>query len=270
MQPNPPESSKEASQVRPQYAERMAIWAKQRQNRGLKERFYERCFRLPRIRLRSLVPESFHLPVLITDGRNLPTTSVWGHDDLEPVLQLTMALRAKVAIEFGTAYGNTAANLCLAGVERVITVNALPEQTSGVIRTFDLTENEIGWVYRKHGYKQQVTQLLCNTLDVNLRESIPESSADIAIVDACHDYDFVIHDFLKVAPFIRPGGIVLLHDTEPTEWEHLGSSYWACMHLRRSGYDIRHLEGTWWGIWQRPEGKMTTSPVRLAFASWRG
>ncbi len=121
-------------------------------------------------------------------------------------MQLTKALRAKVAIEFGTVYGNTAANLCLAGVERVITVNALPEQTSGVTRTFDLTESEIGCVYRKHGYERQVTQLLCNTLEVNLQESIPESSADIAIVDACHDYDFVIRDFLKVAPFIRPGG----------------------------------------------------------------
>jgi hypothetical protein len=35
---------------------------------------------------------------------------------------------------------------------------------------------------------------------------------------------------------------------------HLGGSYIACMKLRRQGFDIRHLTGTWWAVWIKPEG----------------
>ena len=54
-------------------------------------------------------------PEIVVEGRNMPTVATHGHDDLIPLVELAMATQVKVAIEFGTLYGNTVANLCRAG-----------------------------------------------------------------------------------------------------------------------------------------------------------
>jgi hypothetical protein len=133
----------------------------------------------------------------------------------------------------------------------VVTVNARPEQQSGQITSFALNADDIGRVYRRHGFASRVTQIFANTLDVDLSRYVGIGSADLAIIDACHDVRFVENDFLEVAPFIRCGGMVLLHDTHASMSEHLWGSYVACVRLRRHGYDIRHVKNTWWGVWRK-------------------
>src|SRR5205823_1006557 len=93
-------------------------------------------------------------------------------------------------------------------------------------------------------------QIFENTLDLNLAEYMPLASVDLAIVDACHDTDYVVNDFLKVRPFVRAGGVVLLHDTHPSMAGHLAGSYTDCLLLRRQGFDIRQLTNTWWAVWR--------------------
>ncbi len=154
-------------------------------------------------------------------------------------------------LELGTAHGNTTANICRqCPGATVYTVNALPEQISGDIITFALTKDEIGRAFRRHGFGDRVTQIYANTLHLDLSPYLQPRTVDFAIVDACHDTPFVVNDFHKVEPYMKPGGLVLLHDTHPSMEEHLVGSYRACMLLRKQGYDIRHLEGTWWGVWQ--------------------
>ncbi|HMO34619.1 MAG TPA: class I SAM-dependent methyltransferase, partial [Gemmatales bacterium] len=153
----------------------------------------------------------------------------------------------------GTAHGNTTANICKQSPSAMVySVNALPEQISGEIITFALTRNEIGRVYRQLGYSHRVQQIYANTLDLNLADYLQPATVDFAIVDACHDTPFVINDFCKLVPFMRTGGIILLHDTHPSMEEHLLGSYRACMYLRQKGYDIRHIQNTWWGYWLVP------------------
>jgi hypothetical protein len=94
-----------------------------------------------------------------------------------------------------------------------------------------------------------VVQIYCNTLELNLSQYLAGPIVDLAIVDACHDRPCVMHDFATVVPYMKPNGIVLLHDTHPSMAGHLWGSYTACMMLRRRGYDIRHIADTWWGIW---------------------
>jgi predicted O-methyltransferase YrrM len=184
--------------------------------------------------------------------RNLPPTSLAPHDDFTPLAQIVRGLRPANVLELGTAHGNTTANICALGDAHVYTLDALPEQISGSHTTFKdapLTRERIGCVYRDHGFAHRVTQIFENTLTFNPRKYFPQPRIDLAIIDACHDLEFVVNDFHKVLPTLRPGAVVLLHDTHPSMHKHLVGSYRACMHLRLRGYDIRHIRGSWWGVW---------------------
>ncbi|MBZ5567114.1 MAG: class I SAM-dependent methyltransferase [Acidobacteriia bacterium] len=178
-------------------------------------------------------------------------------DDFEALMRIVAVRRPKLVLELGTAHGNTVANICRACPEaRVVTVNALPEQLSGKSTTYDLSKDEIGRVYRQYGFADRVVQVWANTMQLDLSPYLPHSTVDLAIVDACHDCEYVINDFHKVIPYVRPGGMVLLHDTHPSLSAHLWSSYKACMTLRRLGFNICHIQDTWWGVWikQADEG----------------
>lgn len=174
------------------------------------------------------------------------------HDDYHPLMAIVRARQPRVVLELGTAHGNTVANICAELPEtRVYTVNAPAEHQTGVIVTFSLDEDEIGRAYRAHGFGSRVTQILGNTMDVNLGDAVPAGEVDLAIIDACHDTKYVLNDFKKVVPVLSGHAVVLLHDTHPSMESHLRGSYLACMRLRKQGYDIRHLRNTWWGAWRR-------------------
>jgi predicted O-methyltransferase YrrM len=185
------------------------------------------------------------------------------HDDVTPLVAMLRSMEPQLVIELGTAHGNLTANICRLTNARVITVNALAEQMTGHWVTFALGREEIGRVYRQYGFESRVVQVYEDTLRLELEKYLAASSADLAIIDACHDLDYVVKDFKKVAPFIRPGGIILLHDTHPAISRETGGSYRACMRLRRKGWNIRHIQGTWWGIWVR--GGLAKSEVSRLF-----
>ena len=213
------------------------------------------------ISLASLAPASAGPQPVIDDDRNLPPrpgvswrVSRWrtvrlSHDDITPLVQIVAHRKPRLVLELGTAHGNATANICRYSDARVVTVNALPEQLTGEVVTFALEREHIGRVYRNHGFADRVTQIYANTLQFRPNEHLEPGTVDLAVIDACHDFEYVRADFLAVAPMMRPGGMVLLHDTHPSRAGHLRESYDACVWLRGQGFDIRHIRGTWWGCW---------------------
>lgn len=228
------------------------------QLRNLPAQFTQVVYGLPDLQLEELVDPNVIPEEPILDDLCLPNhAEPPGHNDLQPLLRILRGKQPKVVLELGTAHGNTTANICRqCPLAKVYSVNALPEQISGDIITFALTNDEIGRAFRKQGYSERVKQIYANTLDLDLSLHLQPGTVDLAIIDACHDTPFVINDFHKVVPYMKPGGLVLLHDTHPSMEEHLLGSYRACMFLRQKGYDIRYLHDTWWGVWQVP-GKVT-------------
>jgi predicted O-methyltransferase YrrM len=189
--------------------------------------------------------------VILDDAGVPPFAGSSHHNDLLPILTLARSMQPRTIIELGTSYGNLTANLCRQCCSaRVYTVNALPEQQTGEIVTHSPTRDQIGRVYRAHGYSPRVVQILTNTRELDLSLTLRGAPVDLAVIDACHDTDYVIGDFHKVRPFMKRDGLVLFHDTHPSMEGHLRGSYIACMHLRRAGHDIRHIKGTWWGVWR--------------------
>ena len=211
------------------------------------------AYDLPQINLESIVKSAIHIDAPILEDICLPP--YYGpkdHDDFTPLMKIILFFQPKIILELGTAYGNTVTNICRQYPDvKIYTVNALVNEQTGFFTTFNLTKEEIGRVYRVFGFADQVVQIYENTLNMDLSKYLNGQIVDIVIIDACHDTQYVINDFLKVKPFIRPGGIVLFHDTYPSMKSHLIGSYTACMMLRRRGYDIRHIRNTWWGFWKQ-------------------
>jgi hypothetical protein len=193
----------------------------------------------------------------IRDGFCMPPLylpEMASHDDFSPLMGVVLARHPNIVLELGTAQGNTVANICrLLPEAHVFTVNAPVEEQTGVITTFELSRDEIGCVYRAYGYGDRVTQIFANTLHMDLSQYLVSSSVDLAIVDACHDTEYVLNDFGKIVSYVKPGGGVMFHDTHPSMEGHLLGSYRACVLLRRRGYDIRHLQNTWWAVWLKPD-----------------
>lgn len=238
----------------------MALTTKQRLQKLL---LYHVFFRIPAMSIGRIVGTNPYRYIRINDKVNLPTKPEFDHDDLDALMQVVMALKPESVLEFGTAHGNTVANICANTHARVYTINALPEQIAGNAITFALTKDEIGCVYRQHDFDNRVEQIYENTAELDcIKCAIP--SVDLAIIDACHDFDFVINDFHKAMPCVRPGGIIMLHDTfPPRPKRHLSQSTWAAMRLRAMGFDIYHIDKTWWGIWQKPIGNNTKNVFNI-------
>jgi predicted O-methyltransferase YrrM len=215
-----------------------------------------RCvYRLPSVPLSCIAGAVKYEKEPIRDDICMPPHSSGTHDDFAALMGIVTALRPDTVLELGTAHGNTVANICRECPEaRVYTVNAPPEEISGEMTTYVLSRDEIGRVYRQYGFSERVVQIYCDTLKLNLSAFLPGPVVDLAIVDACHDPEYVVNDFLKVNPYVRRGGMVLLHDTHPSMLGHLAGSYTGCMMLRRRGFDVCHVVGTWWGIWTNTAG----------------
>jgi predicted O-methyltransferase YrrM len=210
-------------------------------------------YRLPTIHIEDIVGSDATSIVPLTKvGICIPPyCAPHDHDDFAALMSIARCTRPRLILELGTAFGNTTANLCHYCPEAtLVTVNAPAERQTGTMTTFSLAADEIGRVYREHGFEDRVRQVLCNTLDLELGPVLGGDEIDLAIIDACHDTEYVLNDFAKVRPHLAPKGIILLHDTHPSLRDHLIGSYTACMLLRRRGFNICHIAGTWWGFWR--------------------
>lgn len=226
-------------------------WQLRQRGMRLKARCMKMFYSLPSVPLGLIVPAVTPLfPPIVDDICLPPYFGADDHDDYTPLMTLVRALRPEVVLELGTAFGNTVANICYQLPDaKVYTVNAPAEEQTGSTTTYQLNRAEIGMVYRKHGFEGRVTQIFANTLNLDLATYFQAPVVDLAVIDACHDREYVLNDFAKVICFMKTSGFILLHDTSPSMKDHLIGSYSACMVLRRRGFDIRHLENTWWAIW---------------------
>jgi predicted O-methyltransferase YrrM len=219
--------------------------------------------RLPVVELESIVARDVEIePPIMKDICLPPYHKFDDHDDYTPLMKIVKSLQPSVVLELGTAHGNATANICRQSQRtKIYTVNAPVEEQTGNLTTYDLTVEEIGRVYREHGFGERVVQIFANTLHLDLSQYFKEPVIDLAIIDACHDTDYVINDFHKVRPYVKPGGMVLFHDTfQSPAPSHLDGSYRACLKLRREGYDIRQLNNTWWAVWTNEEADRNVRP----------
>ncbi len=231
--------------------------AKRRIQKRIWDTFWHDYQLLP-ISINEFVPNESNEPKLprIMEGICMPPyVGDKSFNDYPYLLSLIEEFKPEIVLELGTAQGNTVANICAESAAKVYTVNALPEQIEGRYISFALGKDEIGFVYRKYGFENRVVQIYENTKKLNILDWVAPKSVDFAIIDACHDSDFVVNDFLKIYPALSDHALVLFHDTNPSLEHYLINSYIGCMYLRKIGYNIEHIVGSSWGIWSAKDAR---------------
>lgn len=116
----------------------------------------------------------------------------------------------RTLLEIGTANGQTTALMARhAPAATVHTVNIPPEEIheGGRLVTGAFAAGDLGRVYREQGCTN-VRQILANTATWE-----PDlGPVDVALIDGCHDAEFVFNDTRKILKTCRPGSIILWHD----------------------------------------------------------
>lgn len=161
-----------------------------------------------------------------------------------------------ILLEIGTALGQTTALMAVNSPGSIVyTVNIPPEELAdgGVLTTGGVPLDDIGRYYRVAGCNN-VRQIYANTLNWT-----PEfGPIDVALVDGCHDADFVFNDTRKILEQSRPGSIVMWHDFNP---ELAAVYHWidsVCTGIERlyaEGFlkgRILHLQDSWVGLYRVP------------------
>ena len=203
---------------------------------------------LPEVKSSEFVHESKSFEPIMEEICMPPYYGPNDKNDFYFLVSLAKQNNVKKVFEYGTAAGNTVANLCKFTDAKVTTLNAVEGDTTGKYRTYDFDENSIGQIYRKYGYSDRVTQVFSDSLEF-VPETIADEGYDLVIIDACHDFEYVLSDFLSIFQLVNKNGYVLFHDCDPSMVGHLEGPWRACTHLRHAGFNIRHVENTWWGIW---------------------
>lgn len=162
----------------------------------------------------------------------------------------------KIALEIGTAHGLTTALMAEnAPRATVYTVNIPPDEiaSGGVYTTFAPAHEQIGRVWRERKLAN-VVQILANTATWE-----PDfGPIDVALIDGCHDTEFVVGDTRKVLARCREGSLILWHDFHPTlrrvhPW--IASVCRGVEQLYRDGLlhgPILHLQDSWIGLYRVP------------------
>lgn len=68
----------------------------------------------------------------------------------------------------------------------------------------------MGSQYRGHPLESKIHQVYGDSAKINFQDL--GGPFDIAFIDGCHAYEYVVSDTKNVIPVVRPGGLLIWHD----------------------------------------------------------
>jgi hypothetical protein len=166
---------------------------------------------------------------------------------------LVAAMRPSMIVELGTHYGESYFAFCQAIVECGVVCKSFAIDTwRGDLNTGAYGEA----VFREvSAYNQQhyatFSTLVRSHFDDAL-DQYPNGSIDLLHIDGLHMYEAVRHDFDVWSPKVRPGGIILLHDTQIRRDDFGVWRLWTELCGRYESFEFPHSCGL--GVIRRPGG----------------
>jgi len=165
---------------------------------------------------------------------------------------LIAAKRPSILVELGTHYGESYFGFCQAVEESGVECQCYAIDTwRGDLHAGWYSEEVFRQVdeYNNQNYSS-FSKLLRMTFD----EALPrftDGTIDILHIDGLHTYEHVKHDYETWAPRIRPGGIILFHDTAARHadfgvwrlWDELKSEHESFEFTHSWGLGILRVDG---------------------------
>jgi hypothetical protein len=178
--------------------------------------------------------------------------------DAECLGTIVRNTRPSVCLDIGTGKGNSAALMAInAPQARIYTVNIPPEDihsgSGGVHTTAAYECHEIGSYYRERQLKN-IEQILANTATWEPNIGV----IDVALIDGCHDVDFVYHDSQKCLKNVKSGSFLLWHDFNPylvAKHDWIRDVCLGVERLLRTGElspEVFYVRNSWLGIYRVP------------------
>ena len=130
----------------------------------------------------------------------------------------TAKLKSKKVLEVGTYDGNTALNMA-ANLEdggQVVTIDLGEGEESELALEVEerlrnvVDQRIVGEQFKDTPESARIRQVLGDS--ATLEWSKIGGPFDLAFIDGCHDYPYVVSDTKNVVSVMRPGGVVIWHD----------------------------------------------------------
>ena len=177
------------------------------------------------------------------------------------VHDLIAAVRPSLVVELGTQYGESYFAMCQAVQENAISCKCYAIDAwkgDGYAGTYDESVFEEVNKYNEDNYAA-FSKLLRTAFDAAL-DSFGEQSVDLLHIDGVHTYKAVCHDFETWFPKVRPGGVVLLHDTTARHADFGVWRLWEELAHKFPHFEFTHSWGL--GVLQKPGGPASVSLLR--------
>lgn len=199
---------------------------------------------IPEVSLESLggMPEQVTL-----DMRYVDVDGATPFRDLIAILSLAKLQRPKAALEFGTYFGSTTANLALNLPETVIHTIDLPEDTAEAARLVEgqpvddvhlIRGRKLGKSFRGTALEQKIVQHQGDTATYDY--GVIRDAVTFFLVDGSHTYEYARGDTLRCFALAPGESTFLWHDCD---CYHLGVTSWL-VEMIRAGLPVVRVENT--------------------------
>jgi Methyltransferase domain len=167
------------------------------------------------------------------------------------VNDLIAALRPSLVVELGTHFGESYFGMCQAVQENGVSCKCYAVDTwQGDPHAGHYDESVFTEVnaYNQRHYRLFST-LLRTTFD-DAKENFGDGTVDLLHIDGVRTYDAIRHDFENWFPKVRPGGVVLLHDTAARHEDFQVWKLWEELARQYPHLEFHHSGGL--GVLQKP------------------
>jgi hypothetical protein len=166
---------------------------------------------------------------------------------------LIAVLRPSLLVELGTHLGESYFGMCQSVEENGVSCKCYAVDTwqgdpqAGFYDESVFTEVD---AYNRQNYSS-FSKLLRSSFDA-ARDSFADQTIDLLHIDGLHTYEAVRHDFDTWWPKVRPGGVVLFHDTAARHDDFGVWKLWEELSRQFPHFEFTH----WWGlgVLQKPGG----------------
>jgi hypothetical protein len=168
------------------------------------------------------------------------------------------AIRPSLLVELGTHYGESYFGMCQAVQESGIACTTYAVDTwQGDPHAGYYDESVFEEVNRyNEEHYGAFSKLLRRTFDDAL-SNFGDETIDLLHIDGLHTYDAIRHDFENWFPKVRPGGVVLLHDTVARHADFQVWKLWEELERRYPHFEFTHNWGL--GVVVKPGHSATQS-----------